>query len=83
MRARTYAVAALALGILVGAGGCTSGESPTSPLTPDGPSASRAGARPDTTSASVSGGGLIGSGYRQEGGSTVTAAGGGLIGSGY
>ncbi|HEY0037651.1 MAG TPA: hypothetical protein VGB66_13230 [Longimicrobium sp.] len=84
MRVRTYAFATLALGILVGAGGCTSGESPTSPLAPGGPSAVRggnpnAGAPTDTTSASVTGG-LIGAGSRKDGG-TVTAA-GGLIGAG-
>lgn len=84
MRVRTIGYSALALGILIGAGGCTAGESPTSPLTPEGPAADRgavpgAANRPDSTSAGVTGG-LIGAGSRQDGG-TVSAT-GGLIGAG-
>jgi hypothetical protein len=63
MRARTTGFAALALGILIGAGGC-SADSPTSPLTPGGVDVTKGGyiqggGRSDTTSVSVQGGGYI------------------------
>ncbi len=69
MRVRTCGFAALALGILIGAGGCSSGESPTAPMAPSHPSADKggvpaAGNRPDTTTVTIyaRGGGYIGVG---------------------
>ncbi|HEX8454515.1 MAG TPA: hypothetical protein VF647_20710 [Longimicrobium sp.] len=59
MRVRTISLSALALGILIGAGGCSS-ESPTSPLAPGTISAAKGGymggVQRDTTRSSVSGG---------------------------
>jgi hypothetical protein len=59
MRVRTIGLSALALGILIGAGGCSS-DSPTSPLTPSTISAAKGGymggVQRDTTRSSVSGG---------------------------
>lgn len=84
MRVRTCGLTALALGILIGAGGCTS-DSPTSPLAPSAPSADKGGipsasAPRDTSTTTVQGGGYIGGSNRQDTGSTITAAGGGYIG---
>lgn len=78
MRARTFGLSVLALGILIGAGGC-SADSPTSPLTPGTAAANKGGvpnsaAQQDTTSASVSGG-YVATGNRNEPG-TVTISGG-------
>ncbi len=81
MRVRTIGLSALALGILIGAGGCSS-ESPTSPLTPGTVSAAQngipAGSLPqDTTMTTTDGGAYAGSGGR-----TVTTTGGAYAGSG-
>jgi hypothetical protein len=67
MRVRTCGLAALALGILIGAGGCTSSESPTAPMAPSHPSAGKGGvpanSQPDTTVTTITrGGGYIGVG---------------------
>ena len=73
MRVRNIGSAILALGILIGAGGC-SADSPTSPLAPSGVSAQKGGfigsgkeststAKRDTTSATLTAsGGFVGSG---------------------
>jgi hypothetical protein len=83
MRARTCGLAALALGILIGAGGCTS-DSPTSPLVPSAPSAAKAGTTQDDASISTAKGGLLNGGGRQADGteSTTTQAFGGLLNGG-
>lgn len=82
MRARSIGLSVLALGILIGAGGCSS-ESPTSPLAPTTSAASKGGkpAAGDTTATATSQGGLLGAGGRQTGEPTVQAA-GGLLGAG-
>ena len=84
MRARNTALAALALGILIGAGGCSS-DSPTSPLAPSSVSAEKggylgSGNRTDSTSITTQSG-YIGAGSRQESTTTTTAS-GGYIGAG-
>ncbi len=81
MRVRTCGSALLALGILIGAGGCSS-ESPTSTLTPTTASAEKGGfigsGKESTTTAS---GGFIGSGRRDTTSTTLSAS-GGFVGSG-
>lgn len=82
MRVRTIGLSALALGILIGAGGCSS-ESPTSPLTPAtvsaAPNGVPAGSLPqDTTTTTTTDGGA----YAGSGGRTVTTTGGAYAGSG-
>lgn len=68
MRVRSYGFATLALGILIGAGGCSS-DSPTSPLVPARPAAEK--------------GGYLGTGSRQEGATTsTTTSSGGYLGTG-
>ncbi|HEX8831984.1 MAG TPA: hypothetical protein VF705_12500 [Longimicrobium sp.] len=85
MRVRTYAFTTAVLGILVGAGGCTSGESPTSPLAPSSSSAVKgggyagSGSKTDDTSATTTGGGYAGSGSRID---ATATRGGGYAGSG-
>lgn len=80
MRVRNIGSAILALGILIGAGGC-SADSPTSPLVPSTTSAIKGGVpaapRQDTTGVTVQGG-YIGGGQRQ----ASTSAYGGYIGGG-
>jgi len=85
MRVRTFGLSILALGILIGAGGCSS-ESPTSPLAPGTVSADRGGIPnaaapgfPQDTTVTIQGG-LLGAGGRQGGETTVQA--GGLLGAG-
>lgn len=84
MRVRNIGLSVLALGILIGAGGCSS-ESPTSPLAPGAAAANKGGvpnsaAAQDTGTATVQGG-LLGAGGRQKSEPTVQAA-GGLLGAG-
>jgi hypothetical protein len=75
MRARTLGLSVLALGILIGAGGCSS-ESPTSPLAPSTVAANKGKtATTDTTTVTASGG-YVATGNRREQPGTVTAAGG-------
>ncbi|HEX8674608.1 MAG TPA: hypothetical protein VF710_22095 [Longimicrobium sp.] len=81
MRVRTIGLSALALGILIGAGGCSS-ESPTSSLAPASASTQQKGGfigSGKESPASVSGG-FIGSGRRD---TTTATISGGFIGSGY
>jgi hypothetical protein len=80
MRVRTIGLSVLALGILIGAGGCSS-DSPTSSLAPSTVSASKGGymggVNRDTTRSSVSGGymgGVMGGG---------TGSGGATVSGGY
>jgi hypothetical protein len=77
MRARTFGLSVLALGILIGAGGCSS-ESPTSPLAPTSAAANKGGspnAGQDTVATTTSGG-YITTGNRREQPGTVTISGG-------
>jgi hypothetical protein len=81
MRVRSYGFATLALGILIGAGGCTS-ESPTSPLVPARPAAAKGGyigggQRAASDSVSIQSG-YIGGGQRME----ASSLGSGYIGGG-
>jgi hypothetical protein len=81
MRVRNIGPAVLALGILIGAGGC-SADSPTSPLVPSTTSAIKGGIpaapRQDTTGVTVQGGYLGGGGRT----STTAEAAGGYLGGG-
>ncbi|HEY0152846.1 MAG TPA: hypothetical protein VGB92_12670 [Longimicrobium sp.] len=84
MRVRTFGLSILALGILIGGGGCTA-ESPTSPLAPATAAANKGGVPNHTagdSTVTVQGGYLSGGGRRPDGGSTVQAAGGFLSGGG-
>ena len=75
MRARTFGLSVLALGILIGAGGCSS-ESPTSPLAPSTAATNKGkAASQDSVTVSASGG-YVATGNRREEPGTVTAAGG-------
>jgi hypothetical protein len=82
MRVRTFGLSALALGILIGAGGCSS-ESPTSPLAPASAAANRGGipnaaaAIPQDTMLTVQSRGYSGSGSREETVSTTGYSGSG------
>lgn len=76
MRVRTLGLSILALGILIGAGGCSS-ESPTSPLTPGTVSAAKGGymggVQRDSTRTSVNGGYMGGvMGHGGDGEATVS-----------
>ena len=73
MRARTLGLSVLALGILIGAGGCSS-ESPTSPLAPSTASKGKTASQ-DTATVTASGG-YVATGNRREQPGTVTTAGG-------
>lgn len=84
MRVRNIGSAILALGILIGAGGC-SADSPTSPLVPSTSSAIKGGvpAAPHQDSASVTTqGGYAGAGTRTGTTATTTAVSGGYAGAG-
>lgn len=71
MRVRTFGLSILALGILIGAGGCTSSDSPTAPSARFNASKGgyMGGVNRDTTRSSVNGGymgGVMGNGGDQE-----------------
>jgi hypothetical protein len=75
MRVRTLGLSILALGILIGAGGCTSSDSPTSPSARfnAGKGGSMGGVNRDTTRSTISGGymgGVMGTG--NDDGATVS-----------
>jgi hypothetical protein len=86
MRVRNIGPAILALGILIGAGGC-SADSPTSPLVPSTTSAIKGGIpaapRQDTTGVTTQGG-YAGAGTRSDATTTTTttSVSGGYAGAG-
>ena len=82
MRVRNLGLAVSALGILIGAGGCTS-ESPTSPLAPSVVSAAKTTIRPDSAAGSASADRYAGSGSRTEEVTVQNAELGGYAGSGF
>jgi hypothetical protein len=81
MRVRNIGSAILALGILIGAGGC-SADSPTSPLVPSTSSAAKGGVKADTTASVTTQGGYAGAGTRTDAPATTTAVSGGYAGAG-
>jgi hypothetical protein len=89
MSVRTTFRCAALLGILIGAGGCSS-DSPTAPFEPSSPVANKSGFigsgnKSDTTTTSTvssSSGGYIGVGSVTEGSTLTTSSGGGYIGVG-
>lgn len=78
MRVRNFGLSVLALGILIGAGGCSS-ESPTSPLAPGAAAAAKGGymggVNRDTTRSTVQGG-YMGGVNGAAGGTGATVSGG-------